>query len=438
MDNKHSVLVVDDSHDMLEIVRRMLGEIGLNPFVSDNVVDAIEVIENSHVELVITDLNMPEIGGMQLIKYMSQHYPQIPVLVITGFPNINDAVEVMKMGALEYLIKPFTFEELREALENVFGKQEPEAHKPDAPIESFHDIIGISPIMQNLFRTIGRIKNNKASVLVTGESGTGKEMVARAIHYNGINSSAPFVPVNCGAIPEQLLESELFGHLKGAFTGASTTRAGFFQVADGGTLFLDEISNASLNVQAKLLRAIQEKEVTMLGATKSQKIDVRIISASNADMAEMIQKETFREDLYYRINVVTINIPPLRERKEDIPLLLEFFNDRYSKESGKPSLKFPKRTISILQEYSWPGNIRELENFIQRLVIMNDINVDISDIPPHMKMSSPVKSKTAPMLTLEEIEKQHIERVLAASGNNKTKAAEILGIDRKTLREKIK
>ncbi|MEQ9424844.1 MAG: sigma-54 dependent transcriptional regulator [Cyclobacteriaceae bacterium] len=438
MDNKHSVLVVDDSHDMLELVRRILNEINLNPFVSDNVVDAIEVLENGQVDLVITDLNMPEVSGMQLIRYMSQHYPKIPVLVITGYPNVADAVEVMKMGALEYLIKPFTFEELQEAAENVLGKHKPDIPENDPPMDSFHGIIGHSQPMQNLFKTIDRIKNNKVTVLISGESGTGKELVARAIHYNSNFSSAPFIPVNCGAIPEQLMESELFGHLKGAFTGASTTRVGFFQAADGGTLFLDEISNTSLNVQAKLLRAIQEKEVNMLGATKPQRVDVRIISASNADLAEMIETESFREDLYYRINVVTINIPSLRERKEDIPLLLDFFNQKFSKESAKQPLRFSKSILKVLQEYSWPGNVRELENFVQRMVIMNDIKIDLSDIPPNMKMTSPTSLKPTSMLTLEEVEKQHINRVLAASGNNKTKAAKILGIDRKTLREKVK
>jgi two-component system response regulator HydG len=439
MMNKPTVLVVDDVPDMLELLRRNLKEMGTNPFAANNVVDAIGVLENGQVDLVITDLNMPEVGGMQLIKYMSQHFPSIPILVITGYPDVSDAVEVMKLGALEYLIKPFTYEELQNAVMTVSaGVAEKIEDQVESEVASFHGIIGVSPPMQGLYETINRIRNNKATVLVTGESGTGKEMVARAIHYNSSYSSAPFVPVNCGAIPDQLLESELFGHVKGAFTGASTTRAGFFQAADGGTLFLDEITNSSLAVQAKLLRAIQEKEITMLGATKSQQVDVRIITASNADLNTLIRKEAFREDLYYRLNVVTIEIPPLRERKEDIPLLLAFFNSRYSEEMEKKPLKIPKGTMQLLIDYAWPGNVRELENFVHRMVIMKDEQLDFIDIPNYMKMAVPDEWQTNTTLTLAQVEKQHIERVLAATNYNKTKAAHLLGIDRKTLREKIK
>jgi two-component system response regulator HydG len=263
-------------------------------------------------------------------------------------------------------------------------------------------------------------------------------MVARAIHYNSSFSSAPFVPVNCGAIPEQLLESELFGHLKGAFTGATTNRIGFFQAADGGTLFLDEITNASMAVQAKLLRAIQEKEVTMLGGTKSQKINVRIITATNSNINEMILNNTFREDLFYRLNVISIAIPPLRERKEDITLLIDAFNEKFSKENGKNPLKINSKIKSILAKYTWPGNIRELENFIHRLVIMSDKTVEINDVPDYMKMNVPASLNDSNLLSLAEVEKKHIKKVLNATNNNKTKAAEILGIDRKTLREKLK
>ncbi len=440
MNSKLSVLLVDDSHDMLELLRRNMNELGLNPFATSTVVDAIDILENTPIDLVITDLNMPEIGGIQLVKYMSQHYSKIPILVITGYPNIQDAVEVMKLGALEYLVKPFTFDELQEAINKVLS-QNIEAIKEetnDDIIESFHGIIGRSARMQKLFATIEKTKNNKATVLIAGESGTGKEMVARAIHYNSSFSSAPFVPVNCGAIPEQLLESELFGHVKGAFTGATTNRIGFFQAADGGTLFLDEITNASMAVQAKLLRAIQEKEVTMLGATKSQKINVRIITATNSNIEEMITNNTFREDLFYRLNVISITIPPLRERNEDTPLLIDAFNEKFSKENGKKSLKINSKIKVIMAKYTWPGNIRELENFIHRLVIMNDKSVNIEDIPNYMKMMAPANLTDNNLLSLAEVEKRHIEKVLQAANNNKTKAAEILGIDRKTLREKLK
>jgi two-component system response regulator HydG len=436
--NRLSVLLVDDSHDMLELLRRNMTDMGFNAFAASTVVDAIDVLENTEIDLVVTDLNMPHIGGMQLVKYMSQHFSQIPVLVITGFPDVRNAVEVMKLGAMEYLIKPFTHDELQASIEKVLGEINVPQQKSGEIIESFHGIIGRSEPMQKLYHAIDKTKNNRATVLITGESGTGKEMVARAIHYNSAFSASPFVPVNCGAIPDQLLESELFGHMKGAFTGATISRAGFFQAAQGGTLFLDEISNASLTIQAKLLRVIQDKEITMLGATKSQKIDVRLISASNAMLDEQIKNGTFREDLFYRLNVITIHIPPLRDRKEDIPLLIDYFTNRYCKEYDKKPLKISKQIRGILTAYTWPGNVRELENFINRMVLMSDMQMNVDDIPVHMKMSSPKVIKDDLTMTLAEAEKNYIIKVLESCGNNKTKAAEILGIDRKTLREKLK
>lgn len=436
--NRLSVLLVDDSHDMLELLRRNMTDMGFNAFASSTVVDAIDVLENTEIDLVVTDLNMPNIGGMQLVKYMSQHFSQIPVLVITGFPDVRNAVEVMKLGAMEYLIKPFTNDELQASIEKVLGEIKVPQEKNEEIIESFHGIIGRSEPMQRLYHAIDKTKNNRATVLITGESGTGKEMVARAIHYNSAFSASPFVPVNCGAIPDQLLESELFGHMKGAFTGATISRAGFFQAAQGGTLFLDEISNASLTIQAKLLRVIQDKEITMLGATKSQKIDVRLISASNAMLDEQIKKGSFREDLYYRLNVITIHIPPLRDRKEDIPLLIDYFTNRYCKEYDKKPLKISKQIKGILSAYTWPGNVRELENFINRMVLMSDTQMKVEDIPVHMKMSAPKVIKDDLTMTLAEAEKHYIVKVLESCGNNKTKAAQVLGIDRKTLREKLK
>ena len=436
--NRLSVLLVDDSHDMLELLRRNMTDMGFNAFAASTVVDAIDVLENTEIDLVVTDLNMPHIGGMQLVKYMSQHFSQIPVLVITGFPDVRNAVEVMKLGAMEYLIKPFTHDELQASIEKVLGEIKVPQQKSGEIIESFHGIIGRSEPMQKLYHAIDKTKNNRATVLITGESGTGKEMVARAIHYNSAFSASPFVPVNCGAIPDQLLESELFGHMKGAFTGATISRAGFFQAEQGGTLFLDEISNASLTIQAKLLRVIQDKEITMLGATKSQKIDVRLISASNAMLDEQIKNGTFREDLFYRLNVITIHIPPLRDRKEDIPLLIDYFTNRYCKEYDKKPLKISKQIRGILTAYTWPGNVRELENFINRMVLMSDMQMNVDDIPVHMKMSSPKVIKDDLTMTLAEAEKNYIIKVLESCGNNKTKAAEILGIDRKTLREKLK
>lgn len=439
MKKQTSVLLVDDSRDMLELLRRYMNSMGLTPFTTNNVVDAIEVLEQGPVDLVITDLNMPEVSGTQLVRYVTQHFPKVPVLVITGFPDVHVAVEVMKQGAVEFLVKPVTEAELRTAVEKVLGSNTDEV--AEAAAESLptavHGIIGRSPAMQEVYRIIERTRNNNATVLVSGESGTGKEVIARAIHYNSDRSTAPFLAVNCGAIPDQLLESELFGHTKGAFTGAATNRVGFFQAADGGTLFLDEIGNATAAVQSKLLRAVQEKEVTMLGGTKPQRVNVRLISASNSDLNEMVRTGTFREDLYYRLNLINIHLPPLRDRVEDIPLLINHFNAKFSKDMGKKPLRISAPVLDVLQAYSWPGNVRELENFIHRLAIMKDTVITMEDLPDTMKMASPERASAAP-LSLAEVEKLHIQRVLESVGHNKTKASTILGIDRKTLREKLK
>ena len=437
----YSILVVDDSRDLLELLRRQLKEQGWNPFVSDNVMDAIDILENTKVDLLITDINMPEISGEQLIRYVSERIPNLPTIVMTGFPDVNSAINVMKLGALEYLIKPFSEKDLVNAINKVMltseSTREDAPNQEDFSPKQFQGLIGASSLMQELYYTIDRVKSNKATILISGESGTGKELVARAIHYNSDFATAPFVPVNCGAIPDQLLESELFGHIKGSFTGAITNRAGFFQAANGGTLFLDEISNTTLEVQAKLLRAIQEKEVTAIGSTKPQKIELRIITASNVNLEELIEQGKFREDLYYRLNVISLEIPPLRKRGEDILLLVRYFNNKYSKEMGKDELRFERNVLKIFESYQWPGNVRELENFIQRIVVMHDGLISVDEIPEYMKNKVKLTSSNK-FETLAEMEKKYIQKVLISTKNNKSEAARILNIDRKTLRDKLK
>ncbi len=297
-------------------------------------------------------------------------------------------------------------------------------------------MVGSSAKFEELVDIIERVKNNRATILIRGESGTGKELVARAIHYKGSFAQNPFIAVNCGAIPENLLESELFGSTKGAYTGASETREGYFQAANGGTIFLDEIGTASLAVQVSLLRVLQEKEVRKIGARNSEKIQVRVIAATNDDLREMVEKGTFREDLYYRLNVVDILTPPLRERKEDILPLAKTFLDKYQREYGKSNLKLSEKAIEILNRYNWPGNIRELENVIQRAIIMCEDEILPQDLPASIKHQVPAVDDE--LVALKEVEKKHILKVLAAVDQNKTRAAEILQIDRKTLREKIK
>ncbi len=439
---KENVLIVDDSIEMLEVVRRQLTAKNFYTFQTTNVTDAIEILKTASIDLLITDLQMPGIDGMQLIRYVTEHFPEIPTLVITGYPSVTGAVEALRSGVFDYLVKPFTQKELIQAVDQTLGKQrsKPGRNKEfdkdnELPV-SAHGIIGHSEKVKKLLDVVYRIREVRATVLIQGESGTGKELVARAIHYTSKRAKAPFVAVNCGGIPESLLESELFGFVKGAFTGANETRAGFFQAADGGTLFLDEIGNAPLSVQMRLLRFIQEKEITMIGSNKAQKVDVRIIAATNNQLEELVRQERFREDLFYRLNVISIDMPPLRERSEDIPLLVRYFIRRYSEEFNKRQIALSDKALEVLQRHSWPGNIRELENVVQRALLMCEGEIQIEHLPPYLKINEP-QPETTTIKPLHEVEKEYILRVLALFGNNKTKAAEALGIDRKTLRQKL-
>ncbi len=442
---KENILIVDDSLEMLEVIKRHLNTLNYYTFQATNVNDAIEILKISTVDLLITDLQMPEIDGMKLVQYASEHFPETPILVITGYPSVSGAIEAIQSGVLDYLVKPFTQQELQAAVSKVLTTvRNQNRNKIDTKIgvsQSINPNIGIighSDKIQKLTEIVHRVKDTKATVLVQGESGTGKELVARAIHYSSKFANKPFITVNCGGIPESLLESELFGFVKGSFTGANETRAGFFQAADGGTIFLDEIGNASLTVQSRLLRVIQEKEITMIGSTKVQKVDVRIVAATNSDLLDMVAKGSFREDLYYRLNVINIEMPPLRERKDDIPLLVRFFIRKYSSEFNKSKVSISEKAMEIMLRYAWIGNIRELENVIQRAILMCDTIIDVQHLPDSMKIAEPtVDSQSLLKKTLKEIEKEHILKVLKFVNNNKTKAAEILGIDRKTLRQKL-
>ncbi len=431
---------MDDSEDMLEVLRRNLSLKGYKIYTVKSAEEAIKMLDSTPVDLVITDLKMPGIGGYELIKHVRANFKYMEVLVITGFPSIQGAVDAVKTGAEEYLVKSFTDEELYTAVERAFQKiNSNRSNHVDLQLGegSFHGIIGESGPILKVFEAIRKVSSTNATVLITGESGTGKELVARAIHYDGPRASNPFVPVNCGSIPEDLIESELFGHLKGTFTGANETRGGFFHTADGGTIFLDEISNTSLSMQIKLLRVLQDQEVYMVGSKKSQKVDVRVIAATNVDLSELVKGDKFREDLYYRLNVLTIHIPPLRERGDDILQLIRYFVRKFAREASKPEPELSDKALQVLKNYHWFGNVRELQNILQRLVIMSEESrIDVPDLPPFMRFSA-LREKGI-RRTLEELEYEYILNVLADTGNNKTHAAEILGIDRKTLREKLK
>lgn len=437
-----NVLIVDDSIEMLEVIRRQLGARHFYTFQTTNVTDAIEILKTADIDLLITDLQMPGIDGMQLVRYVTEHYPTIPILVITGYPSVAGAVEALRSGVLDYLVKPFTQKELIQAVDHTIAKKQvvkpsnkSKSDYTDIPV-SAHGIIGHSERVQELLEIIHRIREIRATVLIQGESGTGKELVAKAIHYTSKRAKAPFIAVNCGGIPETLLESELFGFVKGTFTGATETRTGYFQAADGGTLFLDEIGNAPLSVQMRLLRFIQEKEITMVGSNKAQKVDVRIIAATNDQLEKLVRSSSFREDLYYRLNVLAIDMPPLRERREDIPLLVRYFIRKYADEFNKRHTTASNKALEVLQRHDWPGNIRELENVVQRALLMCEEEIQLEHLPAYLKVQAPRANDTA-IKSLQQMEKEYVQQVLALCGGNKTKAAEALGIDRKTLRQKL-
>jgi two-component system response regulator HydG len=437
---KERILIVDDSESTLEVIKRNLTTAGYQVFTASGVSGAIEILEQTRLDLVITDLKMPNVSGMDLVRHISENFRDTEVMMITGYPSIEGAVEAVKTGAEEFLAKPFTDTELLSAVKRVLDKAKVHRSgraKPDQAVPVHKGLIGRSEGMREVFIAISKASSASATVLITGESGTGKELAARAIHYSSMRSSAPFVPVNCGGIPEGLLESELFGHVKGAFTGATESRAGFFHAADGGTIFLDEISDMSLAMQVKLLRVLQDKEVCMVGSNRTRKVDVRILAATNKNLQSLIKKGLFREDLFYRLNVITIIIPPLRERGNDILLLAHHFLTQFAAESGKVTPRFSDEALQSLRSYNWPGNVRELENVIQRLVVMTDGDViEVPDLPSLMRFSA--LRKTGFTRTLAEVESEYILNVLASVDGNKTRTAEILGIDRKTLREKLK
>jgi two-component system response regulator HydG len=438
--DKEHILVVDDSPDTLEVLQRNLTSEGYQVFTAPGVPEALQILEGTPIHLVITDLKMPKVSGLDLIRHVRENHKDTEVMMITGYATIDGAVQAVKTGADEYLPKPFTDEELIAAVERSLDRLRlRKAGQPEAPKArpAPHGLIGQSEAMLKIFNAIDKAASTTATVLITGESGTGKELVARAIHYRSTRASAPFVPVNCGGIPEGLLESELFGHVKGAFTGAIESRAGFFQTADGGTIFLDEISETSLSMQVKLLRVLQDKEVCMVGSSKTRNVDVRVIAATNKDLLGLVNKGVFREDLFYRLNVITIAMPPLRERGDDILLLITHIVRKYARELSKPAPRFSERALRVLRDYQWPGNVRELENVIQRLVIMGECElIEVPDLPSLMRFSA--LGATGLNRTLTEVEAEHIRNVLASVDGNKTRAAKILGIDRKTLREKMK
>lgn len=442
------ILVVDDEEIVCLSCQRVLTEEGYEVRTTLSGQEAWQLMANEHFDLAIVDLKMPGIDGMELLRAIKKDYPQVQVIMITGFSTIESAVEAMKAGAFDYLPKPFTPDQValvvKKALdsrsmmlENIYLREQLQSRY------RFENIVGLSEKMQEVYRLILRVAPTNSTVLITGESGTGKELIARAIHFHSLRKDRQFIPVDCAVLSENLLESELFGHVKGSFTGAIVTKPGLFEVADGGTLFLDEIGNISLAMQSKLLRFIQEREFTPVGGTKIKKVDVRLIAATNKNLQEKIKEGTFREDLFYRLNIVPIHLPPLRERPEDIPLLAEHFLLKYCREMRKNLKKMSPTFLDLLKSYSWPGNVRELENIMERIVIMTDEE----EIQPHhfpipiqpkeerIALQVPQTSEELKELkkhlrdkAIEEIERLFVLQALSRNDWNVTKSAKEVGM----------
>jgi len=414
------ILVIDDEPIVCESLKRILDEEGYEAESALSGKEAFEKMKGHPFDIVITDLKMPGIDGMEVLRTFRKDYPDSIIIMITGFSTVETAVEAMKLGAFDYIPKPFTPDEVAVVvkkaiekknliLENIYLRQELQEKY------GFHNIVGKSKKMQEIYRIIAKVAVTDSTVLIYGQSGTGKELIARAIHFNSPRREKQFVPVDCAVLSENLLESELFGHVRGSFTGAVTTKPGLFEVADGGTVFLDEVGNISLSIQAKLLRVLQEREFTSVGGTKAKKVDIRLIAATNRDLEKMIKEEVFREDLYYRLNIVPIYLPTLKERQEDIPLLAVHFLRKYADEMGKTVKGFTPEAMEKLMRYPWPGNIRELENVVERTMVMIDgemVGAEHLILPGQQEKEIPENQVPLTSEALKEVKKQMREKAV--------------------------
>ncbi|MBI1921762.1 MAG: sigma-54-dependent Fis family transcriptional regulator [Geobacter sp.] len=435
------ILIIDDDASLRRVLEYNLEEERYEVFTAASGEEGMRLFEEQQPGLVITDLKMPGMSGFDVLRQIKEGSPDTLVIVITAFGAVETAVEAMRAGAYDYITKPFNREALkltvRKALAFTGLSSENRRLKEElAERFDFRNIVGMSDKMQRVFDVVRRVADTEATVLITGESGTGKELVAKALHSLSSRHNGPFVPINCAAIPRELLESELFGHVKGAFTGAVKDRAGKFQLADGGTLFLDEVGDLPVDLQAKLLRALQEREVSPVGGEAPRKIDVRVLAATNAELDQAIEDGKFREDLYYRLAVIPIHLPPLRERREDISLLVRHFAGRH----GGAQVRFDDRSLQILREYSWPGNVRELENTVERLLILRrGDTIEPEDLPAQIGRRRAVAAGTKVLnlpdegYSLEELEREAVLEALERTGWNQTAAARFLRIPRHTL-----
>ena len=447
---KHRILVVDDEESMREFLCILLQRDGYLVEAVGDGQQAIMRLKEQAYDLIISDIKMPRLDGFGVLDYVKERCPCTAMIMITAFSTTEQAVDAMKKGAYDYITKPFKNEEIRLVVENALERMDLRRENLQLKKElgqrfSFANIIGKSKVMQDVYNLIEKVAASKVNVLVTGESGTGKELVARAIHYNSDRRDKAFVAINCGAIPENLLESELFGHEKGAFTGAVQQKSGLFEVADGGTLFLDEIAELPPMMQVKLLRVIQEREFRRVGGTRDLKVDVRLVAATNKDLGQAVSAEQFREDLFYRLNVIQISLPPLRDRREDIPLLVRHFLEKLA---GNPDLTVPDDVMRRLLDYHWPGNIRELENSMERCVVLGRGETLTEDsLPPQIRAGVETSGDSSFVALPEEgldldaylgaIEKDILLKALDRTGGVRKRAAELLGITFRSIRYRL-
>lgn len=451
---KSRILVVDDEESIREFLEIMLKKEGYEVTLAEDGQKAKDLLTKKTFDMIISDLQMPNVTGIELLKHVKESYPDTVFMLITAFGTTETAVEAMKMGAYDYLTKPFKIDEVRLNIHNALRSRNLEVENRSLKKElvkeySFQNMVGNSTAMHSIYDMVKRVAQTPTNVLITGESGTGKEVVAKAIHYNGPLKDRPFVTVNCGAIPENLMESEMFGHKKGSFTGAVADKAGLFEVADGGTLFLDEVGELPLTIQVKLLRAIQERVIRRVGATDDNKVEVRIIAATNRNLEEMVQKGGFRQDLFYRLNVINIKTPSLRERRDDVPLLAVHFLKKYNERLNKAIGGISTEAMEILKKYDYPGNVRELENLIERTVALEGgATILPESLPPMVNTSSGRKMASSNEIeigddgvdldkVMGQIEKELLVKAIHAAGGVKKRAAKLLHISFRSMRYRI-
>ncbi len=432
------ILIVEDDVNLNRGLVHVIKKMGYDVYSTESGEQALKYIEQHSFDLVISDFKLPGIDGKQLLKAAKQYDSRIMFIMITAYGTVDTAVSAMKEGAEDYIMKPFDMEEFKVVVKKTLEKKSmlldnTRLNCQLTPVSAFDNIIGNSPAMAEIFKTIHHVKDSRTTVLIRGETGTGKELVARAIHFDGNRAAKPYVPVNCAAINENLMGSELFGHVKGAYTGAVSDKQGVFEAADGGTLFLDEIGDIGKGLQQTLLRAIDNGEIQPVGSFKRKHVQVRIIAATNKNLEHMVEKGTFREDLYYRVNVVTISLPPLRERLDDLALLASHFLKRYAAQNNKQIDHISPDALKLMEKYNWPGNVRELENTIERATLFEEgPALSIKSLPSIFRhsVSRPFRRN---IHSLDQMNRTHIEDVLESTGGNKTEASKILGINRSTL-----